>query len=72
MAMAALSCGSGDKQDDHSRQSEEAKQSGNPSLVTLSDAQIKSTGIVTGKAEKRKLSSLLKVNGKVDVPPQNI
>lgn len=72
IAITALSCGSGDKQDDHSKQPEGTKQSGNQSMVIVSDAQIKSAGIVTGKAEKRNMSSLLKVNGKVDVPPQNI
>jgi membrane fusion protein, heavy metal efflux system len=41
-------------------------------LVTLTDAQIKNAGIVTGKIEEKEISSILKVNGKVDVPPQNM
>ncbi|TWI79009.1 cobalt-zinc-cadmium efflux system membrane fusion protein [Lacibacter cauensis] len=41
-------------------------------LVTLTDAQFKNAGIQTGKLEKQSISSLLKVNGKIDVPPQNM
>ena len=40
--------------------------------VTLTAAQLKNAGIQTGKAETRKISALLKVNGKIDVPPQNM
>jgi cobalt-zinc-cadmium efflux system membrane fusion protein len=40
--------------------------------VTLTDAQIKNAGIETGKAEIKNLSSILKVNGTIDVPPQNL
>jgi cobalt-zinc-cadmium efflux system membrane fusion protein len=41
-------------------------------LVKLSDAQIKNAGIVTGKMEQKEISSILRVNGKIDVPPQNM
>lgn len=41
-------------------------------IITLNEAQIKSAGIVTGNAEKKNISAVLKVNGKIDVPPQNI
>lgn len=40
--------------------------------VTLTEAQIKNAGILTGKAETKTISSLLKVNGVIDVPPQNL
>ncbi len=40
--------------------------------VTLTAAQLKNAGIVTGKLDNREISSILKVNGKVDVPPQNL
>jgi cobalt-zinc-cadmium efflux system membrane fusion protein len=40
--------------------------------VTLTDAQMKNAGIQTGKAETKTISSLLKVNGLIDVPPQNL
>jgi membrane fusion protein, heavy metal efflux system len=41
-------------------------------IVTLTDAQIINAGIVTGKIEQQNISSTIKVNGKVDVPPQNL
>ncbi len=44
----------------------------NENVVTLSDAQLKNAGIQTGKLEQRSVSSVLKVNGKIDVPPQNM
>lgn len=40
--------------------------------VALSDAQIKNAGIETGTAELRDMQTTLKVNGLVDVPPQNM
>ncbi|MDI1233068.1 MAG: efflux RND transporter periplasmic adaptor subunit [bacterium] len=40
--------------------------------VTLTDAQFKNAGIVLGKIEQKQVSSTLKVNGKIDVPPQNM
>lgn len=40
--------------------------------ISLNDKQIKSAGIVVGKGEKKNISSTLKVNGKIEVPPQNI
>lgn len=40
--------------------------------VQLTDAQMKNAGIVLGKPELRSISSVLKVNGTIDVPPQNI
>ena len=44
----------------------------NENIVTLTDAQLKNAGIQTGKLEQQSISSILKVNGKVDVPPQNM
>lgn len=40
--------------------------------VTLTEAQIKNAGIQTGKPQFGSMSSILKVNGVVDVPPQNM
>jgi cobalt-zinc-cadmium efflux system membrane fusion protein len=40
--------------------------------VDLTDAQIKNAGIETGKPEMRTMQALLKVNGLIDVPPQNM
>jgi len=44
----------------------------NESMVELTDAQLKNSEIKTGKIEQRNISSLLKVNGKIEVPPQNM
>ena len=41
-------------------------------IITLTDAQLKNAGIVTGKLGQQPISSVLKVNGKIDVPPQNM
>lgn len=40
--------------------------------VTLSGDQLKNAGIVMGKIGQKSISSVLKVNGRVDVPPQNM
>jgi cobalt-zinc-cadmium efflux system membrane fusion protein len=45
---------------------------GAENTVTLSADQLKNAGIEIGKMEQRKISSILKVNGRVDVPPQNM
>lgn len=42
------------------------------SIVTLSDTQLKSTEISVSKLEQKAISSVIKVNGSIDVPPQNI
>lgn len=44
----------------------------NDYIATLTDAQIKNAGIETGTIEQKEVSSLLKLNGKIDVPPQNL
>ncbi len=44
----------------------------NENAVELTDAQLKNSEIQTGKIQQRNISSLLKVNGKIEVPPQNM
>ncbi|MBL0305309.1 MAG: efflux RND transporter periplasmic adaptor subunit [Chitinophagaceae bacterium] len=41
-------------------------------MVTLTDAQLKNAGIETGTVQEQTMNSSLKVNGMVDVPPQNL
>lgn len=41
-------------------------------LVQLTDAQLKNAGIETGQPVRQLMNSILKVNGLVDVPPQNL
>lgn len=40
--------------------------------ITVSDAQLKNAEFQTGPLQTAEMSSLLKVNGKIDVPPQNM
>lgn len=44
----------------------------NEKMVQLTDAQLKNSEIKTGKIQRRNISSLLKVNGTIEVPPQNM
>ena len=54
------------------KESASSEASQNENIVEMNDAQLKNAGIATGKAEKKDISSLLKVNGVIDVPPQNM
>ena len=40
--------------------------------MVLTDAQFKSAGIQTALMQQKEISSILKVSGKIDVPPQNM
>ena len=44
----------------------------NETVITLTDAQLKNTQLQIGQLEQRTISSVIKVNGKIDVPPQNM
>lgn len=44
----------------------------NETLVSLSAAQLKNANLSIGVLEKKSISSVLKVNGQIDVPPQNM
>lgn len=41
-------------------------------VTTLTDVQIKNAGIQIGKIQEKEISSTIKLNGKIDVPPQNL
>lgn len=52
---------------------EEITTTGNiANTITLTEAQLKNAAISTAKMEQKEISSLLKLNGKIDVPPQNM
>jgi len=58
---------------------EESSQSADPNqksninqFIQLTTEQLKNSGIVLGKADQKNISSVLKVNGKIEVPPQNL
>jgi cobalt-zinc-cadmium efflux system membrane fusion protein len=40
--------------------------------ITFTDAQLKSAGLSFVKLEEKKMASVLRLNGKIDVPPQNM
>jgi membrane fusion protein, heavy metal efflux system len=42
------------------------------SVANLTEKQVQSIGITTGALEQKSFSTILKVTGKVDVPPQNL
>lgn len=64
--LLCLSCGHSSPQETQS------KPEASETLIHLSDAQIKNSGLVSAYAEEKPVSSVLKVNGRIDVPPQNI
>ena len=66
LAVLFASCGSKESS------VETAEESVNETKVELTEAQLKNSDIQTGKIEQRTISSLLKVNGKIEVPPQNM
>jgi cobalt-zinc-cadmium efflux system membrane fusion protein len=41
-------------------------------ITTLTDAQLALAKIELGKVERRSISTVVKLNGKIDVPPQNL
>ncbi len=51
---------------------EKATETANPARVTLTNEQLTNANVVLGKLEQKSISSILKVNGKIDVPPQNM
>ncbi|WP_394991756.1 efflux RND transporter periplasmic adaptor subunit [Emticicia sp.] len=42
------------------------------SIANLSEKQVQSIGITTGSLEQKTFSTILKVSGRIDVPPQNL
>ncbi len=40
--------------------------------IVLTEKQISASGITTGVPEERSMSAIIKVNGRIDVPPQNM
>ena len=49
-----------------------AEEPTNENIVSLTDAQFKNAALLLGKMEKHPIASVLKVSGKIDVPPQNM
>jgi cobalt-zinc-cadmium efflux system membrane fusion protein len=53
-------------------ETKEAPDAAEEKTVSLSPAQLQNAGVVLGNIEQRSLSSIIKVSGKIDVPPQNM
>lgn len=66
LAIVLMACGG--KQ----QAAESPAPAGDETMVVLTAQQLKNAGIATGKMEQQQISSILKVNGKIDVPPQNM
>ncbi len=62
-------CGESKKEEQHSNTT---KSDTKENLAVLTDAQAKNAGIQTGNLGQHEISAILKVNGKIDVPPQNM
>jgi cobalt-zinc-cadmium efflux system membrane fusion protein len=50
---------------------QEAKVALADSIVTLTQEQLKNSGLETGTLEQRLMSGMIRVSGKIDIPPQN-
>ncbi|MFA6150249.1 MAG: efflux RND transporter periplasmic adaptor subunit [Chitinophagaceae bacterium] len=48
------------------------EKAGNENIVVLTDAQLNGAKLQTGQLEQKAISTTIKVNGKIDVPPQNM
>ena len=60
------------KKESHPTNISIAKMGSQPEAVTLSEEQFKSLNIEVGSSDKRSMSGLIKANGVLDVPPQNM
>lgn len=56
----------------NNKPTEEIKNTETGNTLTLTDAQMNNAHIETGSIEQKEIASLLKVNGRIDVPPQNM
>lgn len=65
-------CGSKQSEQSKETKTQQQKIKMPANTVTLTEAQIKNAGIQTGRLEEKAISSVLKVSGNIDVPPQNM
>lgn len=70
-AFLLVSCGSGNKEKDKGKD-EAKKPQENTNSVVFNAEQIKNGGVDTGKLPNHAMSGTIKVNGEVDVPPENL
>ncbi len=56
----------------NNKPAEEIKKTETGNTITLTEAQMNNAHIETGSIEQKEIGSILKVNGRIDVPPQNM
>lgn len=69
MLFLLSSCGNSNKPTEKQATEKPATDSNS---VRLTDAQYKNADIIIGRLEEKNISSIIRVNGKIDVPPQNM
>lgn len=67
--LAAMLSACGNKNQNNS---ETAASTVESNIASLNDQQIKNIGLETGKLKMKSISSILKLSGQIDVPPQNM
>jgi cobalt-zinc-cadmium efflux system membrane fusion protein len=67
--LISLSSACGSK---NNKEAEEETNTQDVTVVQLTEPQFKNAGIKTGTAESREISTILRLNGQIDVPPQNL
>jgi membrane fusion protein, heavy metal efflux system len=68
-AAILLSCSADKKQEPEAAEAHVEKEE---DIVELTDAQMKTAGVALGKVEHKQISGTIKVNGHLDVPPQEL
>ena len=71
VAIPFSSCG-GKKPAGQTKEATEEGHAENENVVEVTQAQYQAIGVIVGSAEMKAVSGLLKVNGYIDVPPQNL
>ena len=66
----AIACGS--KNEEPKADTPAAAPDSTGDVATLTPAQLQTAGVQTDTLQKKELSSVIKVNGSIDVPPQNM
>ncbi|MBZ4188914.1 efflux RND transporter periplasmic adaptor subunit [Niabella beijingensis] len=69
-ALWISSCGN--KKSSENASDQKKTETHDESIVELNQGQYQTAGIILGSPQKRPLSGILKVNGYIDVPPQNL
>ncbi|MFF5384193.1 efflux RND transporter periplasmic adaptor subunit [Pedobacter suwonensis] len=72
VAILLSSCGNKEKDAASTEEAADSTQTEESNSVEVSSSQYKAIGVSLGSPELRALSGMLKVNGFIDVPPQNL